>query len=60
MEARIAKPGKTLAISYNWVANFNWVDEINTESIGKLKKTYLLQNTIYLKREKILLLNMEK
>ena len=35
MEARIAKPGKTLAISYNWVANFNWLDEINTESIGK-------------------------
>ena len=30
MEATIAKPGKTLTISYYWVANFK-LDEINTE-----------------------------
>ena len=30
MEARIAKPGKTLSISYYWVANFK-LDEMNTE-----------------------------
>ena len=29
MEARIAKPGKTLTISYYWVANFKL--ERNTE-----------------------------
>ena len=30
MQARIAKPGKTLTKSYYWVANFK-LDEINTE-----------------------------
>ena len=30
MEARIAKPGKTLLISYYWVAYFKF-DEINAE-----------------------------
>ena len=30
MEARIAKPGENLTISYYWVANFK-IDEINTE-----------------------------
>ena len=30
MEARIAKPGKTLTMSYYWVFNFK-LDEISTE-----------------------------
>ena len=30
IESRIAKPGKTLTISYYWVANYK-LDEINTE-----------------------------
>ena len=39
MKARIAKPGKTLTISYYWVANFK-LDELNTEfKLENRKKT---------------------
>ena len=40
MEARVAKPGKTLTISYYWVANFK-LDEINTEFKVKNQKKIL-------------------
>ena len=39
MEAKIAKPGKTLTISYYWVANFK-LDGIKTEfKLENRKKT---------------------
>ena len=39
MEARIAKPGKTHTISYDWVVNFK-LDEMNTEfKLENRKKT---------------------
>ena len=45
MEARIAKPEKTVTISYYWVANFK-LDEINTEFKVENRKKNLNHCTI--------------
>ena len=46
MEARIAKPGKTLTASHYWVASFNF-EEINSEfRLQNRKKTLTI--AIYL------------
>ena len=50
MEARIAKPGKTLTISNYWVANFK-LDEINTEFKLKIEKKNFNHCNIDNKRE---------
>ena len=60
MEARIAKPGKTLKISYYWVANFKF-DEINTEFKLENQKNLNHCNIRFsLNVKKILLFNMQK
>ena len=47
MEARIAKPGKTLTISYYWVA-YSKLDEIITE---KIRRRVDRHNQISLKKQ---------
>ena len=62
MEARIAKPEKTMTISYYWVANFK-LDEINTEfKVENRKKTLTIALYDIAKnmRKKKKLLNMQK
>ena len=58
MEARIAKPGKTLTSNY-WLANFK-LDENNTEfKQENRKKTYIVIYDIA-QRAKIFSLNIKK